>query len=396
MPATKGHRGWGHIRQLPNKSKRFQASFIGPDLNRHTAPVTFTERMNAEVWLAKERDYKERCILSGETWTSPAARAALVAVTGETVSDYGKRWIDQRNIKDRTRIHYTSILETHIGPKLGKLAISALTPATVRTWYAGTLVDKPTMRAHAYQLLHAICSTAVKDGLLQRNPCLIDGATAVKKKTEPLILGIDELAVVADKIEPQRFKALVLISAWCGLRYGEVSELRRRDIGENCEVITVARGATHRTTKQADGKSRCMIDTPKSGKARVVVTPPHIRADIAKHLEKFVDGDSEALLFGPVRGGCHLSDKVLRDALAPALQAAGKPGVRIHDLRHFAGTQAARVGNLVETMARLGHSTVSASLRYQHMVSRRDYEMAEAMSGLATHKIEPAEVPPAS
>lgn len=110
MPATKGHRGWGHIRQLPNKSKRFQASFIGPDLNRHTAPVTFTERMNAEVWLAKERDYKERCILSGETWTSPAARAALVAVTGETVSDYGKRWIDQRNIKDRTRIHYTSIL----------------------------------------------------------------------------------------------------------------------------------------------------------------------------------------------------------------------------------------------------------------------------------------------
>ena len=40
MPATNGHRGWGHFRKL--LSKRFQASYIGPDLRRHTTPNPFT------------------------------------------------------------------------------------------------------------------------------------------------------------------------------------------------------------------------------------------------------------------------------------------------------------------------------------------------------------------
>ena len=56
--------------------------------------------------------------------------------------------------------------------------------------------------------------------------------------------------------------------------------------------------------------------------------------------------------------------------LAPALESIGREGVRVHDLRHFAGTQTARVGSLVETMERLGHSTASASLLYQQRVVR--------------------------
>lgn len=43
----------------------------------------------------------------------------------------------------------------------------------------------------------------------------------------------------------------------------------------------------------------------------------------------------------------------MRDYLAPALKAIGREGVRIHDLRHFAGTQTARIGNLVETIPRI-------------------------------------------
>jgi hypothetical protein len=49
----------------------------------------------------------------------------------------------------------------------------------------------------------------------------------------------------------------------------------------------------------------------------------------------------------------------------------------------FAGTQNARVGNLVENMQRLGHSTVQASMTYQQVVSGRDAAVAEALSRLA-------------
>jgi hypothetical protein len=72
-----------------------------------------------------------------------------------------------------------------------------------------------------------------------------------------------------------------------------------------------------------------------------------------------------------------------REYFADALAAIGREGVRVHDLRHFSGTQTARVGNLVETIGRLGHSTVKAASTYQQIVSGRDAEVAEALSELA-------------
>jgi integrase len=117
--------------------------------------------------------------------------------------------------------------------------------------------------------------------------------------------------------------------------------------------------------------------------------PPHISADIKAHLDEYVAADAEALLFPPVNGGCHLSDKTFGRHLKAALATVGRDGVTIHMLRHFAGTQTARVANLVETMGRLGHSTVAASLFYQQQVSGRDVEIAEALSSLAEGAVVP-------
>ena len=69
------------------------------------------------------------------------------------------------------------------------------------------------MRAHAYGLL-SICNTAVKDGLIERNPCQINGAMHAKTNREITILEVGEIAALADTVRPERFKALVLTSAW--------------------------------------------------------------------------------------------------------------------------------------------------------------------------------------
>ena len=152
-------------------------------------------------------------------------------------------------------------------------------------------------------------------------------------------------------------------------------ELRRKDVSVDATLLSVGRGATHR--------GGCRIDTPKSGKPRVVVVPPHVRPELEAHLAEHVEPGPEALLFPPARGGCHLNDQVFREYFVAALAEIGREGVRVHDLRHFAGTQTARLGNLVETMGRLGHSTASASLLYQQRVSGRDAEIAEGLSRLA-------------
>jgi integrase len=129
------------------------------------------------------------------------------------------------------------------------------------------------------------------------------------RRKEPVLLSVGELAAVADAMRPEQFKALVFLSAWGALRFGEVTELRRKDFSDDCSVVTVSRGVTH--------NGPCVIKAPKSGKTRTVVLPPHIRSDVKHHLDTHVDSDPESLLFpAGRRSKCgHLSQSVFSRAL---------------------------------------------------------------------------------
>jgi integrase len=86
----------------------------------------------------------------------------------------------------------------------------------------------------------------------------------------------------------------------------------------------------------------------------------------------------------PAQSGRHLNDQVFRRQFNTALAAIGREGVRVHDLRHFAGTMTALTGaTLAERMARLGHSTPKAALLYQQVASGRAEEIAAGLSRLA-------------
>lgn len=364
MAGKKGRRPWGRIRQLPNKSRRWQASYVGPDTIRHNAPMTFTTKMDAEGWLIRERRLIEQ-----DAWTPPSVRKAQKAALGITVSDYAATWVAQRTIKPRTRIFYEGLLTNHFVTL--NMPLRQLSSETVRAWYHSLGTDHPTRNHHAYGLLRAVCATAVTDGLLATNPCVIRSKTPHTR--QPVILTVAEVCALAEAM-PAKLKALVLISAWCGLRWGEVIELRRKDVDDSAEIIAVRRAVTHR--------GQCRIATPKSGVGRTVAVPPHIRADLKHHLDTFVGKGPETLLF-PARQTCHYNSSLFFRTFKPALASIGRTGVRVHDLRHFAGTQTARVGNLPETMERLGHSTPRASLIYQGIAAGRQLQMAEALSRLA-------------
>jgi integrase len=373
MPGKVGHRGWGHVRRLG--SGRFQASYIGPDGQRHTAPMgTFEKRADADAWLIDERRAIERDARGVAEWTPPSERHAQRWVKGETLSEFGRRWIAERaGLRPRSRALYEAQFRNLIEPDLGTLAIRQVTPERVRRWYADLDAAYERRNSQAYSLLRAILGTAVEDGVLAANPCQIKGAVRVARKRDPVILTPDELAQVADRM-PEPYRMAVLLSAWCGLRFGEVSELRRKDIDMMCETLTVARAVdrAHR------------IQLPKSGKTRRVVIPPHIRADLKYHLDAYTGAGDDALLFpSPTGSGKHVDSETFRRLFNTALVGI-RDGVRVHDLRHFAGTMTSQVGGTVaETMRRLGHSTVSASMSYQSAVDERDHQIAAALSKLA-------------
>ena len=97
-------------------------------------------------------------------------------------------------------------------------------------------------------------------------------------------------------------------------------------------------------------------------------------------------------LHGQVAGGVRVPEQPGQASAAQQLQppglAAGRQGdrvegLRVHDLRHTAGTLAtAAGGSLREVMDRLGHSTTVAAVRYQHVMAERDAAIARELNRL--------------
>jgi integrase len=170
---------------------------------------------------------------------------------------------------------------------------------------------------------------------------------------------------------------MILLASWCGLRFGELTELRRKDVDVEDGVIRIRRGVV-----RTEGGFK--TGTPKSvAGSRDVTIPPHLLPAIKDHLVDHVEPGDESLLF-PAEGGGHLAPSTLYRRFYTARDAAGRGDLRFHDLRHSGAVLAAATGaTLAELMARLGHSTPAAALRYQHAAQGADRRIAEAMSRLA-------------
>ena len=91
----------------------------------------------------------------------------------------------------------------------------------MRTWWAQLPADLPAVRARSYALLKAILNTAVADELIDSNPCRIRGAANTPTAREIRPATLQELKVITAAM-PERQRAIVLLSAWCALRSGEV------------------------------------------------------------------------------------------------------------------------------------------------------------------------------
>ena len=365
--ARRTPRPWGALRQLP--SGNWQASYTA-DGKRHTAPVTFRTRGGADAWLAQQR-----AALETGTHRDPAAGA-------DTLADYADRWLAERELRPRTLDGYRRLLDQHLLPALGPLALRSVTPAAVRSWYATLNPATPAVRAQAYGLLRAIMRQAADDDLIAASPVHIRGAGANRRasRTEPATLA--EIETISAAMPP-RLRTMILLAAWCGLRYGECVELRRADVDLDAGVVRVRRAASR-------VPGRWVVGPPKTTAGiRGVAVPPHVRPALAAHLAGRTGPEPGALLFPGEHGG-HLSPATFYGWYYPARDAAGRPDLRFHDLRHTAAVLAASTGaSLAEIMARLGHASAAAAMRYQHAAAGRDEAIADSLSGLADGTVIP-------
>ena len=355
-------RRFGYIRKLP--SGRFQASFIGPSGTRRTAPGTFRTKTDANRWLtAAETD------LSRGTWLDEG-------LGQETFGNYARAWLrDHPKMGPRYKETCERNLRLHLAP-LEDVPLRALSSPVVREWYAAVLRGKGgrTSIAQSYRFLRAVMNTAVRDGVITKNPCQIPGAGSDRAKERP-IADPAQVAALIEAITP-RYRAAILLAAWCGLRRGEVLALYRADIDLASGTVTVRRNRVELLTNHQEFDADPKTDAGK----RTVTVPPHVLPILAEHMATWAG--PERVFIG--RDGRPMRGDAVRQAFDRARRRVDMPGFRFHDLRHTGQTLAASTGATIkDLMRRLGHASPAASYRYLHAVDGRDEEIASALSELA-------------
>ncbi|MFG2071679.1 tyrosine-type recombinase/integrase [Nonomuraea maritima] len=366
MANKDGRRRFGNIRKLP--SGRFQIRYPGPDGVIYTGTTTYSTKTDADRALT----LVEAQMISGE-WTDPERGKIGLA-------DYARDWIKERpGLRPKTVELYTWLLERHIVPTLGRVPVGKLTTKAVRAWRAG-LLDRGvsvSTAAKAYRLLRAVLMTAVEeDKMISRNPCRVKGADNEHTPERP-VLTVTQVFELADRMADHRFRALVLLTTFASLRWGEATALRRSSIDLQARTVHVR----EQLLELDDGEMRLGPLKSRAGR-RSISIPSVIVPTLVEHLATYVNESDDAFVFLGKRGAFLRGGNFRREAKwADALKEMGLHGLHFHDLRHTGNTLAAQSGaSLADLKARMGHDSDRAALIYQHATRDADQRIAEALS----------------
>jgi integrase len=278
MAGRQGRRRFGAIRRLP--SGRYQVRYRTADGRYVTAPTTFEAKADAGRYLSKI----ETDMLRGE-WADPRL--------GRTsFNEWADRWLDSTvNLRANTKDGYRSILRRYLRPAFGSYPLGRIDVLAVRTRLAKLEADGvgQATRAKAYRLLARILGAAVEARFIAVNPCGIRGA-ASDGAPEMRIATVDQVAAIAERV-PARYRALVLVAAFGGLRWGELAGLRRKCVDLERGTVTVAE-------QLLEVNGAFSLGPPKSAAGRRTVALPAVVVEaLAEHLACYTVKSLEAYVF---------------------------------------------------------------------------------------------------
>jgi len=281
------------------------------------------------------------------------------------------------NHRASTATVYDWNINTYLKPGLGNVQLQKLRVDQIQAFVNEQSKDKqPASVRKMIEVLRAAFKQAVKNNLLQRNPC--DGVTLPKPEQKEIeFLTVDEqeaLLKVLPETDNGRALRFILLT---GLRVSEICGLRWADVEE--DYFTVRQGVVRTKAFDAaegEGKTQLTIDAPKS-KAGVREIPilPEMREILQQQRKLYA---SRKLAAGPLWEDADLvfcselgtpkDSANLRRTLTVALKKAGLQHRGVHALRHTFATNAIRAGVDVKTLGELiGHSKAAFTIQtYVH------------------------------
>ncbi|CAN5681893.1 site-specific integrase [soil metagenome] len=328
------------------KGKRYLVRYRTPE-NRQTDKRGFRTKRDAEAYANTVEVSK----LRGEYVAPSDSRI--------TVGELGPDWLtrQQGHLKPSAYQPLEVAWRLRIEPRWGRTALGDIRPTEVQAWITeltlGTSDVKPvgaTVVIRTHQVLSAILSDAVRDNRLARNPAT---GTKLPRKTRKRPVYLTHLQVAALGGSAGEHEALVLLLAYTGLRWGEATGLRVRD-------LDMLRKRALITENAVQVGSKIIVGTTKGHKQRSVPLPDFLLPHVSRLCERRGRDD---LLF-PGGDGQHL-ERPHTDSgwFEKACVSAGVPRVTPHDLRHTAASLAVSAGANVKAIQRmLGHASAAMTL----------------------------------
>jgi integrase len=286
-----------------------------------------------------------------------------------------------------------SVINCHLIPHLGHLAVAKLTTADIDDLYAhllraGRFNGRPLSAGTVHRVhvvLHRALAQAVRWEWIWINPA----STATPPRLEPSEIrppSADSVAALLESVrgaDPALFTYLRL-AVCTGARRSQLLALRWGD-------IDLARGAIAFTRALVEGPDGPQLRPTKNRRSYRVALDAHSLAVLAVHRDHVMQlpkaADLEAMgewfVFSQDPGGTRpWRPNLITKRFIRARRAAGLPHFRLHDLRHFMATQMLAAGVPIAIVSqRLSHARTSTTLNvYAHAVPGGDEEAAETLA----------------
>lgn len=231
-----------------------------------------------------------------------------------------------------------------------------------------------TIQAH-HRLLSSMLGTAVRWQMLDSNPCALVKPPRAPNREAEFLDGEQTAALVrALAGAPIKYRTIVMLLLYTGMRRGELCGLDWRDIDFTRRLVRISKSSLYLAGRGV------FEDSPKTkGSARVIRIPEDMLELLRRYRRD--TGGAEGRVFTSEDGSPIPPDSVSR-WFHNFARKNGLPGVHLHSLRHTNATLLIAAGTNLRTVSgRLGHAAMSTTGNiYAHAVRAADDLAADTLA----------------
>jgi integrase len=237
---------------------RYTAYYIDAKGNERSAGTFATKREANKAWQDAESKLAE-----GRVGDPSRGRMRFERYVEDT-------WLPNHQMEATTRQSYTYSIYKHIMPEFGQMRMIDILPEHVRKWITdlqGNGVNPPTIRYNKI-VLSAIFTTALNDQVTFLHPCKGVKTPPVPRKAR-IIITPEQFDTAYQALPDADSQLLIESAIESGLRWGELTELRVKDLDFRSRIVTVSRAVVQVNPKfHPQGERFLVKEYPKDKEYR--------------------------------------------------------------------------------------------------------------------------------